>query len=104
MPAILLLAAYAWLVRFKVAPEHRLGVTTVVTAVVLMLAADFMAYVLLPNDLVPQINTSIARLFMQVWPAGLFAFFWAAAPVDLRPAPPPETKKQLKKTTATRRR
>jgi hypothetical protein len=104
VPAILLLAAYAWLVRFKVAPEHRMGVTTVVTAVLLMLAADFMVYVLLPNDLVPRINVSIARLFMQVWPAGLLAFFWAAAPVDLWPAPPPETRKQLKKTAATRRR
>ena len=103
VPAVLLLAAYAWLVRFKVAPEHRMGVTTVVTTVVLMLAADFMVYVLLPNDVVGQINTSIARIFMQVWPAGLLAFFWATAPFDLRPAPPPEAKKQLKNTAATRR-
>jgi hypothetical protein len=104
VPAILLLGAYAWLVRFKIAPEHRMGVTTVVTAVLLMLACDFMVYVLLPNDLVGQINVSIARLFMQLWPAGLLAFFWAAAPVDLRPAPPPETRKHVKKTAATRRK
>jgi len=104
LPAILLLAAYAWLVRFKVAPEHRMGVTTAVTAVLLMLAADFMVYVLLPDDLVPRINSSVARLFMQVWPAALLAFFWATAPVDLRPAPLPETKKHLKRAAATRRR
>jgi hypothetical protein len=104
LPVILILVAYAWLVRFKIAPDQRMAVTTVLAAVMLMLAGDFMVYVLLSNDVVWQINTSMARLFMQVWPAALLGFFLATAPVDLRPAPPPETKKQVKKTGATRRR
>ena len=105
VPAVLVLGAYAWLVRFRVAPEERMNLTTIVAAAVLMLSCDFVVYVLFPNDLVGLINTSIARVFMQVWPAALFAFFWASRPVDLRPVPPTEKEtKQMKKAAATRRR
>ena len=103
LPAVLVLAAYGWLVRFKIEPEQRMGVLTVISAVVLMLAGDFAVYALLPNDLMWQINTSIARVFTQIWPAALLGFFLSTQRMELA-APPPAPKKHTKKAAAATRR
>src|SRR5262249_34617510 len=78
VPISLVLLLYWFLVRFRVADRDRSPVVTAALAVVLMLAGDFAVYILLPNDVVWQMTTSMDRLFLQLWPAALFAFFLAA--------------------------
>jgi hypothetical protein len=108
VPGIIVLALYAYLVRFKVDPERRTAVHTMIAAVVLMLLGDFAVYLLLSNRLDWQIDTSLDRILMQLWPAALLAFFAASGSVQLASlppkAPPKETKKDGKKAAATRRR
>ena len=102
VPGILVLAAYAFLVRFKIDPQRRTAVATIVTAVLLMLLGDFAVYLLLSNDMNWQIETSLDRILMQLWPAALLGFFAAASRVELASAPRPQ--KEAKKAAATRRR
>jgi hypothetical protein len=106
LPGIITLVIFAFLVRFKVDPERRTAVATIVTAVLLMLVGDFAVYLLLSNDMNWQIDTSLDRILMQLWPAALLGFFAAASRVELASAPRPhkETKKDAKKAAATRRR
>jgi len=77
IPIVLLLALYWYLLRFKVEPGLRVSVATVGFALALMLAGDFSVYVLFPNDVAWQVNTSVERILLQVWPAALLAFFLA---------------------------
>ena len=112
VPVIIVLAVYAFLVRFRVDPELRTAVHTMIAAVVLMLLGDFAVYLLLSNRLDWQIDTSLDRILMQIWPAALLAFFAASGSVQLaslpqkgtQKAPQKEAKKDGKKAAATRRR
>ena len=108
IPISLVLLLYWLLVRFKVEERDRSSVATATLAVALMLAGDFAVYVLLPNDLVWQMSTSLDRLFLQLWPAGLFAFFLAANVPELvlRPvekAKPPRRAAKPQRRTAEAR-
>ncbi len=87
IPIAVLMAVYWYLVRFKVEERDRLSLATLLIALCLMLAGDFAVYLLFPGDVVWQMNTSMERLFLQVWPAGLLAFFLAANPPQLVRAP-----------------
>ena len=78
IPIVLVLGLYWYLVRFHVEERDRLPLATVAVALGLMLLGDFGVYVLLSNDVNWQVNTSIDRIFLQLWPAGLLAFFLAA--------------------------
>jgi len=83
VPLVLLISAYWFLVRFNVQARDRLSLGTLVIALSLMLIGDFAVYVLLTGDVAWQMNTSLERLFMQLWPSGLLAFFLAATPPRL---------------------
>ncbi len=83
LPIVLILALYWFLVRFHVAERDRTPLATVLLALGLMLAGEFVAYVAFPPDIVTQLNVSLERLIMQLWPAGLLAFFLAANPPQL---------------------
>jgi hypothetical protein len=83
LPIVLILALYWFLVRFHVAERDRTPLATVLLALGLMLAGEFVAYVAFPPDIVTQLNVSLERLVMQLWPAGLLAFFLAANPPQL---------------------
>jgi len=78
IPVVLLLGLYWYLVRFHIAGQDRVSLTTIAIGLGLMLAGDFAVYVLLANDVNWQVNTSIDRLFLQLWPAAVLAFFTAA--------------------------
>jgi 4-amino-4-deoxy-L-arabinose transferase-like glycosyltransferase len=55
---------------------------------VLMLAGYAVVYLTSPNKLAEHLNDSVHRLFMQLWPSALLAFFLAAAsPEEARPRP-----------------
>jgi hypothetical protein len=77
IPIILVLALYWYLVRFKVEPRDRPALATILLALGLTAAGEFAIYVALPGDEVWQINTSLERLLLQMWPSGLLAFFLA---------------------------
>lgn len=88
IPVVLVLVLYWYLVRFQVEQRHRLAVATGATALGLMLAGDLAVYILFPADVTWQVNTSIDRILLQLWPAALFVFFLAAKNPELvaRPA------------------
>jgi hypothetical protein len=77
--AVVVLAGYFWLL--GPAPHQpgrcRTGHTAVLLA--LMLAGYALVYLATPNDLAWHLASSVHRLFMQLWPAALLAFFLAAA-------------------------
>ena len=83
LPMALALGLYAFLVRFRVEERDRLPLATLVLTLGLTLLGEFGAYVLLPPDVVTQLNVSLERLFMQLWPSALLAFFLAANPPQL---------------------
>jgi len=47
-----------------------------------MLAGYFLVYVTSPFDILWHLNTSCTRLFLQLWPSSIFAFFILTAPAD----------------------
>jgi len=83
VPVVLVLALYWYLVRFQVEERNRLPLASALGTVALMLVGDFAVYVILPRDVDWRIATSIDRILLQLWPAGLLAFFLAAAPLQL---------------------
>jgi hypothetical protein len=83
VPMVLLLALYWYLVRFHVEAGDRQPLATLILALGLTLAGEFFAYVLLPPDILTEINISMERLFNQLWPAFLLTFFMAVNPPQL---------------------
>jgi len=77
IPIVLLLALYWYLLRFKVEPQDRPVLATILLTLGLTLAGEFAIYVALPGDPSWQLNTSFDRLLLQLWPSGLLAFFFA---------------------------
>jgi len=78
IPIILVLALYWYLVRFKVEERDRPGLATILGTLAITLAGEFAIYLAFPGDVAWQLNTSLERLLLQLWPAGLLAFFLAA--------------------------
>ena len=104
IPVVGVLALYWFLVRFQVAEENRAVVGFTTLAAGLMLAGDILVYVLFPTDIAWQLNTSIDRLYLQIWPLGLLAFFLASRVPALATAPVSEKAKPAKRAgKATRR-
>ena len=105
LPVLLALALYWYLVRFRVEQRDRALVATGGIAVTLMLLGDFVIYVLFSNDVVWQINASIDRIYLQVWPSALFVFFLAAnVPQLVRERPSAEKSKPAKRAHKAARR
>ena len=93
LPIVLALGLYWFLVRFHVEERDRTPVATVLLTIALMLAGEFAVYVVFPPDIITQLNVSLERLCMQLWPAGLLAFFLAANPPELVSTPSHTTAK-----------
>jgi len=87
VPIVVVLGLYWLLVRFHVEDRDRTPLATVLLTLGLMLAGEFAAYVSLPPDIVTLLNVSLERLVMQLWPAGLLAFFLAANAPQLLSTP-----------------
>jgi len=104
IPIALVLLLYWLLVRFRVHERDRSLVATAALTVALMLAGDFAVYVLLPNDVNWQMSTSLDRLFLQLWPAGLFAFFMAANVPQLAAKPAAEKSKPARRAAKPQRK
>jgi len=95
---VLVLALYWYLVRFKVEQRDRPALATVLIALGLMLAGEFAIYIALPGDMVWQVNSSLERLMLQLWPSALLAFFLAANQPQLFAAKKPPSKAEKGKT------
>jgi len=85
IPIVLVLALYWYLVRFRVEDRDRAALATVLAALSLTVIGQFVVYLAFPNDVIWQLNTSLERLLLQLWPAGLLAFFLAANSLELQP-------------------
>ncbi len=90
LPPVLVLAVYFWMVGKSAAtgPGRLAGLLTTG----LMLGAYAGVYVVTTKDLNWQIETSLARVMMQLWPMAVLTFFLYAR--ELKPAAAPEQKQQ----------
>jgi Dolichyl-phosphate-mannose-protein mannosyltransferase len=104
IPISLVLVLYWFLVRFHVEERDRPTVATASIAAALMLVGDFAVYIFLPNDVVWQLNTSLDRIFLQLWPVGLLAFFLATNAPQLAAKREPEKVKPARRTSKPQRR
>lgn len=77
IPVNLLLLLLIYLVCLGVATSDRnkLSIVLSLTTVALMAVGYFGVYLATPLDLKWQLNTSLSRLLLQLWPSFLFAFF-----------------------------
>jgi hypothetical protein len=87
VPILLVLGLYWYLLRFQKGTADRVPIATVSTALGLMVAGYLAVYVLLSNDVNWQVNTSVDRIVLQVWPGALLAFFLAANAPQLAAKP-----------------
>lgn len=94
VPAILLLAAYGWLVGFKIQPDQRPSVATIATTLALMLLGDIVIYVLFAAD-----PAHPEAPYIQLFPSALLGFFMATANVEFE-----REKTKPRKAAATRHR
>ena len=104
VPIAVVLLLYWFLVRFRVSERDRSAVSTAALSIALMLAGDFAVYLLLPNDVNWQMATSMDRLFLQLWPAGLFAFFMASNVPQLASQPAAEKTKPARRPAKPQRK
>jgi hypothetical protein len=107
LPIVLVLAVYWYLVRFRVEERDRLGLATIVIALALMLVCEFIVELVSPANLANDLSNSVNRIYLQLWPAGLLAFFLATGPLDLVAKPKSAEKakrapKAARRTTETR--
>jgi len=88
LPIAVVLGVYWFLVRFRVEEHDRTSLATLLLVLGLLLAGEFAAYVAFPPDIITQLNVSLERLYVQLWPAALLVFFLSANPPQLvsRPA------------------
>jgi len=88
LPIAVVLGVYWFLVRFRVEEHDRTSLATPLLVLGLLLAGEFAAYVAFPPDIITQLNVSLERLYVQLWPAALLVFFLSANPPQLvsRPA------------------
>jgi hypothetical protein len=71
----ILLAVYAALMRFDIAPDAHAGTRAVAGIVIFQLLGYCAIYVLTPHDLAWHLNFSFARLIFHFYPAGIFLYF-----------------------------
>lgn len=74
-PGFVVLLAYLLLLGKRVNATGRLGASTAAVTWGLMLAGYFMMFIITPHGLRYQIDTSLDRLWLQLWPSAVFTFF-----------------------------
>ncbi len=103
VPPVLVAIAYLWLVgRARTGGSGR---TATLATLCLMTAVFAGVYVITTKDLQWQIETSLSRVLMQLWPLSVFTFFlYAREPVEERapevPVPRREPARTARKRTA----
>ena len=81
---LLVLPAYILLVGRAKRKENAEGIKTAFLSVLLMFGGYFFIYLITPLNLQWHIDTSIWRLFLQLWPTVIFTFFaYASTPEEM---------------------
>ena len=101
IPILLVLALFWYLVRFRVEQRDRAALWTAGIALVLMLVSEFAFFLLFPENLASELNTSAGRIYLQFWPAVLLMFFLAASPLELVAKPKSSDKRTVKRAPKT---
>jgi hypothetical protein len=105
VPIALFLALYWYFVRFQVDSSDGQALTTGATALLLTLAAQLLMNILFAGNLPVELNTSVERYLLQLWPAALLLFFLATGQPQLNDAKQAlKTKAAKKSPSASRRR
>jgi hypothetical protein len=73
LPPILLM--YLLVVGINQARKDRPAIYTGLLTLIVMICGYFMVYVITPHDLAWQLNFSLDRVLMQLWPLAIFTFF-----------------------------
>jgi hypothetical protein len=108
VPIVLVLAVYLFLLKTAVEDRQRVTASTLLLTIGLMLVADFGVYQLLSYALDFQLKSSLDRVLLQLWPAGILAFFFVAktpqlqAQVAEKRAPAKHSQKLSRKAAETR--
>ena len=74
-PGFVVLLGYLLLLGRRAQATGRLGTSTAAMTCGLMLAGYFMVFIVTPHGLRYQIDTSLDRLWIQLWPSAVFTFF-----------------------------
>jgi hypothetical protein len=96
IPVIVALAAYWYFARFRWDQRERPALATLAITLCLMIAGYYAVYVALTKDLQWQLDSSLQRLSMHLWPAMALLFFMA---VGAPAGPPIEPEKARKRNT-----
>jgi hypothetical protein len=104
IPIVLALALYWYIVRFRVDTRDRPGLATAGIALGLTLAAQLLVDLLYVDNLPVELGTSLERILLQLWPAGLLLFFLASGPLQLvAPMPQGKVNRERKANKPSRR-
>ncbi len=74
-PGLVVLILYLFLLGIRLDPRDRRGAATAAAALGMMLVGYFLVIIITPHGLTYQINTSLDRLWIQLWPSAVFLFF-----------------------------
>jgi hypothetical protein len=78
----LLLVFYALVVGVKANVRSKLSIATSTITLCSMLFGYSMIYVVTPIDVKYQLNTSLNRIFLQLWPSFVFTYFLIVRPIE----------------------
>jgi hypothetical protein len=87
LPMLPLLLGYGALVGISFPKEQRGGILALFLRVAIVTGVYFMIYLLTPNNLTWQLNTSLDRLVTQILPSALFLFFLAVSALNAQSEP-----------------
>jgi hypothetical protein len=75
LPYILLLIFYPLIMGIKIDDNSKLGIITCLIVLSFMVSGYMFIYLITPYDLAWHIESSLARLLVQLWPSVLFVYF-----------------------------
>lgn len=113
VPAAIVVVVYWYLARAKVDTANRAAVWTAGMAIAIMLLGESTVLLLLPVDVNSEIQASLDRLLIQLWPSFLLVMFWSTAAPQFAREPAAKhasaqrvnaAKQAQRKTAATRHR
>jgi hypothetical protein len=104
IPILLFIALYWYFVRFNIQSSDRASIATGAIALLLTLSVQLMLDIVFANNLALELNTSLERYLLQLWPAAILLFFLASGPLQLVPEKQAPKSKTAKRTGSSRRR
>ena len=101
---LLLLVVLAIVLRFNIDRQHRLALAVGALTLALLLVTYIGVYLVTRDDLTWRLDTSLIRLYAQIWPSALFLVFMVLNSVQDLPAAASATRKASPGKRKARRR